>query len=252
MEGSENMTEETRGSGMKFCENCGAELAPGAKFCDNCGQKIAYIGAESQTPAQTFPEETPAQTFPEETAAQTFPEEPSQEAGEAEAAYAQYGGGLRQAFPDNAAKRQQRKTERRGAEDHSARLCATRADGSGKEGAEKAQRRAHIAILRRRDREGADHERRKEAQHAGRYTPGQQRAQQGPGTPLFSKSFDRQKNTPDENGCFILFPTGVNHADASGITFSWSSRPLRLPSSRWWKWPTSWSECGRGPHRSRR
>ena len=84
MEGSENMTEETRGSGMKFCENCGAELAPGAKFCDNCGQKIAYIGAESQTPAQTFPEETPAQTFPEETAAQTFPEEPSQEAGEAE------------------------------------------------------------------------------------------------------------------------------------------------------------------------
>ena len=28
--------------------------------------------------------------------------------------------------------------------------------------------------------------------------------------------------------------------------------PLPPPSWRWWRWPTSWSGCGRGPRRSRR
>ena len=81
--------EETINGGVKFCENCGAQLQPGAKFCDNCGQKIVYTGEPVFPPvpaeepqAQGFPaeEQGQAQGFPveEQEQSQGFPEEPQQ------------------------------------------------------------------------------------------------------------------------------------------------------------------------------
>ena len=74
--------EETINGGVKFCENCGAQLQPGAKFCDNCGQKIVYTEepAFPPVPAEEPQEQEQAQGFPaeEQGQAQGFPEEPQQ------------------------------------------------------------------------------------------------------------------------------------------------------------------------------
>ena len=98
---------ETFNGGMKYCENCGAQLQPGAKFCESCGQKIVYTGEpvfppvpaaepQEQEQAQGFPAEEQSQGFQAEEQSQGFPEEPQEQTGSFSEEPHPYAGGTAQ------------------------------------------------------------------------------------------------------------------------------------------------------------
>lgn len=66
---------------MKFCSNCGSQLADDAKFCPNCGSKIESAPAPEVTPNPIVTEPTPTPTAASNTTVYvTAPAAPAQPA----------------------------------------------------------------------------------------------------------------------------------------------------------------------------